>query len=175
MDLKSKIRTIPDYPATGIQFRDIMTLMEDAEAFSHAVRAMADPWRGHGVVKVAGIDARGFILAGAIAVTLGAGFVALRKPGKLPWRTLSEAYALEYGTDELHLHEGAVGAGERLLLVDDLIATGGTAVAGLNLLRRAGADVIGAAFLVDLPELGGAARLQGLGCPVEALVAFEGH
>lgn len=175
MDLKSKIRTIPDYPATGIQFRDVTTLMEDAEAFSHAVRAMAEPWRGHGVSKVAGIDARGFILAGAIAVALGAGFVALRKPGKLPWRTISQSYALEYGTDELHLHEGAVGDGERVLLVDDLIATGGTALAGLSLLRRAGAEVLGAGFLVDLPELGGAARLQAEGCPVEALVAFDGH
>lgn len=175
MDLKSKIRTIPDYPKPGIMFRDVSTLMGNAEAFEQAIRSMSKPFEGAGIAKVAGIDARGFILGGAMAVHLGAGFLPLRKPGKLPFDTHSETYDLEYGTDELHMHVDGVQRGERVLLVDDLIATGGTAEAGLKLLRRGGAEIVAATFLVDLPELGGADRLRAHGIEVHALMAFEGH
>ena len=127
MDLKSKIRTIPDYPKPGIMFRDVTTLMGDAEAFAYAIEAMAAPFVGKGITQVAGIDARGFVLGGAIAVRLGSGFLPLRKPGKLPYETYSETYALEYGTDALHMHTDGVDERDLVLLVDDLIATGGTA------------------------------------------------
>lgn len=175
MNFADLIRTIPDYPKPGIMFRDVTTLMANAEAFAAAIEAMAAPYKGQSVAHIAGIDARGFILGGALAVRLKAGFIALRKPGKLPYDTYSETYALEYGTDELHMHVDALQPGERVLLVDDLIATGGTAEAGLKLLRRAGAGVIGAAFLVDLPDLGGADRLRALGVDVHVLTAFSGH
>jgi adenine phosphoribosyltransferase len=175
MDLKGVIRTIPDYPKPGIMFRDVSTLFGDKEAFASAVRRIAAPWRGQGLGKVAGIDARGFILGGAVAYDLGAAFLPLRKPGKLPFETFEESYELEYGTDALHMHVDGVYEGEKVLLIDDLIATGGTAEAGVKLLRRGGADVVAAAFLVDLPELGGADRLRALGLDVQALVAFEGH
>ncbi|MEO0465702.1 MAG: adenine phosphoribosyltransferase [Pseudomonadota bacterium] len=175
MDLKAAIRTIPDYPKPGIMFRDVSTLFGDTVAFSHAIQKLCTPHKGAGITKVAGIDARGFILGGAMAVELGAGFLPLRKPGKLPFETHSEAYDLEYGTDELHMHVDGVEAGERVLLVDDLIATGGTAEAGLKLLRRGGANIIAASFLVDLPELGGADRLRAHGVDVHALIAFDGH
>ncbi|MEM0986904.1 MAG: adenine phosphoribosyltransferase [Pseudomonadota bacterium] len=175
MDLKAHIRTIPDYPEPGIMFRDVSTLMGHAEAFKVAITRMADPFRGKGVQKVAGIDARGFILGGAIACELGAGFLPLRKPGKLPYDTLSETYDLEYGSDALHMHTDGVGTGETVLLVDDLIATGGTAEAGVKLLRRGGANIIGAVFLVDLPDLGGAKRIEAHAVPVTALLAFGGH
>ena len=175
MDLKSKIRTIPDYPKPGIMFRDVTTLMGDAEAFAYAIEAMAAPFVGKGITQVAGIDARGFVLGGAIAVRLGSGFLPLRKPGKLPYETYSETYALEYGTDALHMHTDGVDERDLVLLVDDLIATGGTAEAGCKLLRRAGARIAAAMFLVDLPELGGADRLRGHGVDVTALLSFEGH
>lgn len=175
MDLKKFIRTIPDHPKPGILFRDVTTLMAHAEAFKQAVQDMAAPFRDQNIQQVAGIDARGFILGGALAIELDAGFTALRKPGKLPWQTYSETYALEYGTDELHMHTDAVDAGERILLVDDLIATGGTAEAGLKLLRQAKATVVAATFLVDLPDLGGADRLRAHGVDVNTLMAFEGH
>ena len=175
MDLRAAIRTIPDYPKPGIMFRDVSTLFGDANAFREAIRQMTDPFRSASITKVAGIDARGFILGGAIAVELEAGFLPLRKPGKLPFDTHSEAYDLEYGTDELHMHVDAVSSGERVLLVDDLIATGGTAEAGLKLLQRGGADIVAATFLVDLPDLGGAERLRNLGVDVHALITFDGH
>ncbi|MEO1322245.1 MAG: adenine phosphoribosyltransferase [Pseudomonadota bacterium] len=175
MDFKQFIRTIPDHPKPGILFRDVTTLMAHAEAFKSAISAMAAPFRENGIDQVAGIDARGFILGGALAVELGAGFTALRKPGKLPWTTFSETYELEYGTDELHMHTDALKPGDKVLLVDDLIATGGTALAGLSLLRRAEADIVAALFLVDLPDLGGAERLRGQGVDVNSLMAFEGH
>lgn len=175
MDFKQFIRTIPDHPKPGILFRDVTTLMAHPEAFAAAVSAMAAPFRGQDIAQVAGIDARGFILGGALAVELGAGFTALRKPGKLPWQTFSETYELEYGTDELHMHTDALRPGDKVLLVDDLIATGGTAEAGAKLLRRAGAEIIAATFMVDLPELGGADRLRKHGIQVETLMAFEGH
>ncbi len=175
MDFRQFIRTIPDHPKPGILFRDVTTLMGDPVALKAAILAMADPFRDEGISQVAGIDARGFILGGALAVELGAGFTALRKPGKLPWQTFSETYELEYGTDELHMHTDALKPGEKVLLVDDLIATGGTAEAGMKLLHRAGSEIVAATFLVDLPDLGGADRLRKHGLHVETLMAFEGH
>ncbi|RIJ25797.1 adenine phosphoribosyltransferase [Henriciella barbarensis] len=174
MDFKSTIRTVPDYPRTGIMFRDVSTLMADAKAFSAAVEKLSAPFEKFEISKVAGIDARGFILGGAIAVRLNAGFLPLRKPGKLPYRTFSESYELEYGSDALHMHVDGVKPGERVLLVDDLIATGGTAEAGVKLLRRGRADIVSAVFLVDLPDLGGARRVRNMGVEVKALVSFDG-
>ena len=175
MDFRQFIRTIPDHPKPGILFRDVTTLMADAGALRAAIEEMAMPFRSANITQVAGIDARGFILGGALAVELEAGFTALRKPGKLPWQTFSETYELEYGTDELHMHTDALKSGENVLLVDDLIATGGTAEAGMKLLKRAGANIVAATFLVDLPDLGGADRLRAHGLNVQALMAFEGH
>lgn len=173
--VKAAIRTIPDYPKPGIMFRDVTTLLGDARAFRQAVDAMIAPQAGAKIDKVAGIEARGFILGGAIAHQLSIGFVPIRKKGKLPFATIGQSYELEYGTDEVEMHTDAVKAGERILLVDDLIATGGTAEAAIKLLRRAGASVEGASFVVDLPELGGAERIRAMDVPVAALVAFEGH
>ncbi|WP_417490848.1 adenine phosphoribosyltransferase [Maricaulis sp.] len=175
MDLKAAIRTIPDYPKPGIMFRDVTTLIGDARAFRVAIDQMVQPWAGAKIDKVAGTEARGFILGGAVAHQLSVGFVPVRKKGKLPSRTLSEEYELEYGTDTIEIHTDAVREGDRVLLVDDLIATGGTAEASIRLLRRAGATVVGATFIIDLPELGGAKRIEALGVPVSALVSYEGH
>ncbi|WP_300376233.1 adenine phosphoribosyltransferase [Henriciella sp.] len=174
IDYKKKIRTIPDYPAKGIMFRDVTTLMSDADAFAAAIEDLCKPFTNMNVTKVAGIDARGFILGGAMAVRLGAGFLPLRKPGKLPYKTLKESYQLEYGSDELHMHTDGVEPGEHVLLVDDLIATGGTAEAGVKLLRRGQADIVSAVFLVDLPDLGGARRLRQIGIDVTSLISFTG-
>jgi adenine phosphoribosyltransferase len=175
MNLRDAIRTIPDYPKPGIMFRDITTLLGDARAFRQAVDALVQPFAGAKVDKVAGIEARGFILGGAVAHQLSAGFVPLRKKGKLPHKTLSVEYALEYGVDAMEMHEDAARAPERVVLVDDLIATGGTAEAAIKLLRQTGAEVVAACFVVDLPELGGADRIRAMGAPVFTLVAFEGH
>ncbi len=175
MDLKSVIRTIPDYPKPGIMFRDVTTLIQHAGALKEATRQLADPYRGSGISKVVGIEARGFIFGVGVALELGAGFVPLRKPGKLPSASISEPYALEYGTDELHMHVDSVAPGENVLLIDDLIATGGTAGAGLKLLRRSNANVVAAAFVVDLPELGGADKLRAEGVDVFTLLDFDGH
>ena len=175
MDLKSVIRTIPDYPKPGIMFRDVTTLIEHGDALKEAVRQLSEPYRGAGVTKVAGIEARGFIFGVGVALELSAGFVPLRKPGKLPSASISEPYALEYGTDELHMHVDAIEAEENVLLIDDLIATGGTAGAALKLLRRSKANVIAAAFVIDLPELGGADKLRAEGVDVSALLSFDGH
>jgi adenine phosphoribosyltransferase len=175
MNLADAIRTIPDYPKKGIMFRDITTLLGHAEAFRRAVDALTDPFRDAGVTKVAGIEARGFILGGAIAHQLKAGFVPLRKRGKLPGETYAVEYALEYGVDAMEIHRDAVIDGERTMLIDDLIATGGTAIAAVELLRRAGAHVIAAGFVIDLPELGGADKLRALDVPVSTLVTFAGH
>jgi adenine phosphoribosyltransferase len=174
-DLARLIRTIPDFPKPGIQFRDVTTLLRDKQGFARTIDAFVERYRDRGVAHVAGVEARGFILAGAIARGLEAGFIPLRKRGKLPGDAVGEDYALEYGTDRIEMHVGAVDAGDRVLLVDDLIATGGTAAAGVRLLRGAGATVIEACFIVDLPELGGAARVQALGVPTFSLVAFAGH
>lgn len=175
MNLKDAIRTIPDYPKPGIMFRDVTTLLADKAAFDEAVRALAAFWPAGEVVYVAGIEARGFIFGAPVALALGAGFIPLRKPGKLPGKTISEEYALEYGMDTLHLHDGALPAGARVVLIDDLIATGGTAAASARLLKRAGAEILGCGFVVDLPDLGGADRLRESGLRVETLVAFEGY
>jgi len=174
-DIAASIRTIPDYPKPGILFRDITTLLGDARAFRRAVDALVAPWAGAKVDKVAGIEARGFILGGAVAHQLSTGFVPIRKKGKLPHQTVRMAYALEYGEDEIEVHVDAIAAGERVLLVDDLIATGGTSIGAVKLLRSLGAKVEAACFIVDLPDLGGADRLRELDVPVRTLVAFPGH
>ena len=174
-DLKAYIRTIADYPKPGIQFRDITTLLGQPRAFRRAVDALVQPWAGAKVDKVAGIEARGFILGGAVAHQVSAGFVPIRKRGKLPHTTVSIAYSLEYGLDEMEMHADAVAPGERVVLVDDLIATGGTAEGAVKLLQRIGAEVVAACFVIDLPDLGGARRIRDLGVPVRTLVAFEGH
>jgi adenine phosphoribosyltransferase len=175
MDLAAVIRTIPDYPKPGIMFRDITTLLGDARAFRRAVDELVQPVAGTKIDKVAGIEARGFILGGAVAHQLSAGFVPLRKKGKLPHQTRAVEYTLEYGSDAMEMHLDAVAAGEKVMLVDDLIATGGTALAAVQLLRDAGAQIVAAAFVIDLPELGGAAKLRAAGVPVSTLVAYEGH
>ena len=174
-DLKASIRTIPDYPKAGIMFRDITTLLGDARAFRRAVDELVQPYAGGKVEKIAGIEARGFILGGAVAHQLSAGFVPIRKKGKLPHQTVSIAYSLEYGVDEVEMHADAIGQEERVILVDDLIATGGTAIAAVNLLRRIGANIVGACFIIDLPDLGGADKLRALDVEVRTLVSFEGH
>jgi adenine phosphoribosyltransferase len=174
-DLRDAIRTIPDYPKAGIMFRDITTLLGNARAFRSAVDALVQPWAGTKIDKVAGMEARGFILGGAVAHQLSAGFVPIRKKGKLPHTKASIAYSLEYGVDEMEMHTDAVMKGERVILVDDLIATGGTAEGAVKLLQKMGADVVGACFVVDLPDLGGAAKIEKLDVPVRRLVTFEGH
>jgi len=174
-DLRASIRSIPDYPKPGIMFRDITTLLGDARAFRRAVDEMVQPWAGMKIDKVAGIEARGFILGGAVAHQVSAGFVPIRKKGKLPHKRVSVAYALEYGEDTIEMHADALVAGERVVLVDDLVATGGTAEAAIKLLRQLGADVLAACFVIDLPELGGAAKLRKMGVPVRTLISFEGH
>ncbi|MBY0532113.1 MAG: adenine phosphoribosyltransferase [Xanthobacteraceae bacterium] len=175
LDLRAAIRTIPDYPKPGIRFRDITTLLGNARAFRRAVDDLVNPWAGSKIDKVAGIEARGFIIGGAVAHQVSAGFVPIRKKGKLPYETVRIAYSLEYGIDEMEMHKDAVSKGERVILVDDLIATGGTAEGAVKLLRGMGAEVLAACFVVDLPELGGAAKLRALGVPVRTLVNFEGH
>ena len=174
-DLKAAIRTIPDYPKPGILFRDITTLLGDARAFRRAIDELVQPWAGTKIDKVAGMEARGFILGGAVAHQLSAGFVPIRKKGKLPHATVSIAYSLEYGLDEMEMHRDAVEPGERVILVDDLIATGGTAEGAVKLLQKLGADVVAACFVIDLPDLGGAQKIKDLGVPVRTLIAFEGH
>ena len=172
-DLRALIRTIPDFPKPGIQFRDITTLLLDGKGFAAAVERMADA-AGDRVDLVAGIDARGFVFAAALAQRLGTGLLLIRKDGKLPGETIAEEYALEYGTDRLAMHVDACAPGARVLLVDDLIATGGTALAAVKLIRRAGAEVSAALFAIGLPDLGGADRLRAEGVRVHALVDFDG-
>jgi adenine phosphoribosyltransferase len=174
-DLRDYIRAIPDYPRPGIVFRDITTLLGSASAFRRAVDELVQAWAGSKIDHVAGIEARGFIIGGAMAHQLSAGFVPIRKKGKLPHSTVRVAYSLEYGLDEMEMHRDAVVAGEDIILVDDLLATGGTASAAVQLLRSLGARVRAACFIVELPELGGAQRLAALGVPVQALVSFPGH
>jgi len=183
MDLEKTIRTIPDYPKKGIMFRDITTLLGNAAAFRSAVDALVKPYAGMRIDRVAGmridrvagIEARGFILGGAVAHQLSVGFVPVRKKGKLPWKVIGEDYVLEYGTDRVEIHEDAVAKGENIVVIDDLIATGGTALAAIRLLERAGANVVGCSFVIDLPELGGADKLRAIGKDVRSLVSFAGH
>jgi adenine phosphoribosyltransferase len=174
-DLVSAIRAIPDYPKPGIVFRDITTLLGQPRAFRRAVDELVHPYAGTKIDKIAGIEARGFILGGAIAHQLSAGFVPIRKKGKLPRDTVRVAYSLEYGVDEMEMHRDAIAPGEKIILVDDLIATGGTAEAAVKLLTQMGADIVAACFVIDLPDLGGRARLEALGVTVRTLVEFDGH
>ncbi len=174
-DLKSLVRTIPDYPKPGIMFRDVTTLLGDAQGFKAAIAQLAEPFRTVPIDAVAGIEARGFILGGAVADRLGCGFIPVRKKGKLPWKTIGQEYALEYGTDRVEIHEDALKDGERILIVDDLIATGGTAIAAAKLIGRLKGTIVGAAFIIDLPELGGVKSLRGAGVESHCLMAFDGH
>lgn len=178
-ELKALVRTIPDFPASGIRFRDITTLIAHAAGLASTIEHLAhraeELGAGQGFGAVAAVEARGFVIGAALAVRLGTGFVPLRKEGKLPVETISTHYQLEYGAAVLEMDPGAVEAGERVLLVDDLIATGGTALAGIRLLRRAGALVEHALFVIDLPDLGGAGALHAEGVSAHALMAFEGH
>src|SRR5690349_7741704 len=174
-ELAASIRSIPDYPKPGIIFRDITTLLGNPRAFRRAVDELVQPYAGLKVDKIAGMEARGFILGGAVAHQLSSGFVPIRKKGKLPHETVRIAYSLEYGVDEMEIHTDAIGQDERVILVDDLIATGGTAVAATQLLRQMGANIVAACFIIDLPDLGGASKLRDLGVEVRSLVSFEGH
>src|SRR6476620_2374437 len=174
-DLREAIRSIPDYPKPGIMFRDITTLLGDARAFRRAVDELVQPWAGMKIDKVAGIEARGFILGGAVAHQVSAGFIPIRKKGKLPYKRVTIGYSLEYGIDEMEMHEDAVEKGERVILIDDLIATGGTAEGAVKLLRQLGANILAACFVIDLPELGGADKLRKMDVPVRTLMSFEGH
>jgi adenine phosphoribosyltransferase len=174
-DLRGAIRAIPDYPKPGVMFRDITTLLGNARAFRRAVDELVQPWAGMKIDKVAGIEARGFILGGAVAHQVSAGFIPIRKKGKLPHKRVSIAYSLEYGLDEMEMHEDAVVKNDRVVLVDDLIATGGSAEGAVKLLRNIGAQVLAACFIIDLPDLGGADKLRRLDVPVRTLITFEGH
>jgi adenine phosphoribosyltransferase len=174
-DLVSSIRAIPDYPKPGIVFRDITTLLGDPRAFRRAVDDLVHPYAGTKIDKIAGIEARGFILGGAVAHQLSAGFVPIRKKGKLPHDTVRIAYSLEYGVDEMEMHRDAITPGEKVIVVDDLIATGGTAEAACKLLTQMGADIVAACFVIDLPDLGGRKKLEDMGVDVRTLVSFDGH
>lgn len=172
-DLKALVRSVPDFPAPGVLFRDITTLISHGDGLRAAVRHLAE--RARGVEAIAGMEARGFIFGAAAAVELGIGFIPVRKPGKLPVPTIGVDYQLEYGTDRLEIDPGAIHPGQRIAIVDDLIATGGTALAATELLRMAGAEVEVALFVIDLPDLGGADRLRAAGLSVDALMSFPGH
>ena len=172
--VKDYIRTIVDFPHEGIMFRDVTTLFADARGFRMAIDQLLHPYAGVRFDKVVGLEARGFILGGAIAHQLSVGFVPVRKKGKLPGAVISEEYTLEYGEAVVEIHDDAIQPGEKILLVDDLLATGGTAEAGLKLIERLGGEVIGCAFIIDLPDLGGRKKLEAMGMDVHALCAFEG-
>jgi adenine phosphoribosyltransferase len=174
LELKALVRTVPDFPHVGIQFRDITTLIGHHQGMAASVHHLAELASAGGAEKIAGMEARGFIFGAAVAVQLGLGFVPVRKPGKLPIKTIGIDYALEYGTDRLEMDPEAVTPGQRVVMVDDLIATGGTALASAELLRKAGAVVERALFVIDLPDLGGAARLRKAGIEVRSLMQFEG-
>ena len=174
-ELKALVRTVPDFPAPGIQFRDITTLLGHGPGLAATIEHLSTSARDFGAEAVAGMEARGFIFGAAVAARLGIGFVPVRKPGKLPIATITEEYALEYGSDRLEMDPDAIADGQRVVMVDDLIATGGTALAAASLLRRAGGDVAGACFVIDLPDLGGAQLLRDDGLAVSALMDFPGH
>ena len=173
--VKDYIRTIPNFPHAGIMFRDVTTLFNDPDGFQLAIKQLVAPYLEQKIDKVAGLEARGFILGGAVAYHMGCGFVPIRKQGKLPRSVISQDYKLEYGQAVLELHEDAIEAGETVLVVDDLLATGGTAEAGVKLIERLGGDVTACAFVIDLPELGGSQKLQAMGLPLHILCSFEGH
>jgi len=173
--IEDLIRSLPDYPKEGIVFRDITTLLQSPSGFRQAVDEMVQPFAGSGIGCVAGIEARGFILGGAVAHQLSVGFVAIRKKGKLPWDTISVEYQLEYGSDEVEIHTDSFEAGQKVLIIDDLIATGGTACAAVQLVRQTGAQVVAASFVIDLPDLGGREKLAAMDVPVRTLISFEGE
>lgn len=175
MELRNLIRSIPDYPKTGVIFRDITTLLQHPRGFRRTVDEMVQPYAGVRIDKVAGIEARGFIIGGAIAHQLSVGFIPVRKKGKLPWETIGQDYELEYGSDRVEIHTDMVSSGDYVLLVDDLIATGGTSCAAIQLIERAGATLMGASFVINLPDLGGERRLIDQGYKVSCLVDFEGE
>lgn len=175
LDLKSLVRSIPDYPKKGILFRDITTLIEHPSGFRQSIEELAEAHRGLGITHVAGIEARGFIFGAGVAIALGVGFVPVRKKGKLPGETIGQNYALEYGVDTIEIHADVIGAGDKVLMIDDLIATGGTALAAVSLLRRTGAEVRHAGFVIDLFDLGGAEKLRHAGVDVFKLIDFAGH
>ncbi|WP_151720774.1 adenine phosphoribosyltransferase [Gemmobacter serpentinus] len=172
--IKDYIRTIVDFPHEGILFRDVTTLFADPRGFRMAIDQLLTPYAGTRIDKVVGLEARGFILGGAVAHQLSTGFVPIRKKGKLPGQTISQAYSLEYGEAVVEVHDDAISPGEKVLLVDDLLATGGTAEAGIRLVERMGGEIIGCAFVIDLPDLGGRARLEKMGMKLHTLCAFEG-
>jgi adenine phosphoribosyltransferase len=174
MDFTSLIRTIPDYPKPGIQFRDITTLLKDAEGFQAAINSMADRYREQGISKIVGIEARGFMFAAPLAYVLKLGFVPIRKQGKLPGAAMGHDYDLEYGSDRIEIHHDAISKGEKILIIDDLLATGGTALAAATLVQKMGGEVVECAFLIDLPDIGGRKRLEQAGISVFALCEFEG-
>lgn len=174
IDLKSLVRTIPDYPKPGIMFRDVTTLLGNAKGLTACIDQLAAPYAGKGVEAVAGIEARGFILGGAVADRLGCGFIPIRKKGKLPAKAIGQDYELEYGTDIIEVHEDALRQGEKVLIIDDLIATGGTAEAAVKLLRKLDAEIVAAAFVIDLPDLRGCSKLEALGIACHTLIEFEG-
>ena len=173
--VKDYIRTIVDFPHEGILFRDVTTLFADARGFRMAIDQLLNPYAGMRIDKVAGLEARGLILGGAVAHQLSTGFVPIRKKGKLPGRTIAQGYTLEYGEAVMEVHDDALLPGEKVLLVDDLLATGGTAEAGIRLIERLGGEVVGCAFVIDLPDLGGRRKLEAMGMEVHCLCAFEGH
>ncbi|WP_299301121.1 adenine phosphoribosyltransferase [uncultured Litoreibacter sp.] len=172
--VKDYIRTIPDFPHEGIMFRDVTTLFLDPRGFRMAIDQMLAPYPGTDIDKVAGLEARGFILGGAVAHQLAKGFLPIRKKGKLPGKTIEQSYSLEYGEATMEMHDDSIQAGDKVLLVDDLLATGGTAEAGIKLIEKLGGEVIGCAFIIDLPELGGRKKLEKLGMDVRVLCEFDG-
>lgn len=175
MDLKSKIREIPDWPKAGINFKDITTLLEDKEAFKQAIDELAAPYQNQKIDKVVGIDARGFLLAAPVAYKLGAGLAIARKKGKLPSGTIKQEYTLEYASSTIEIHDDAIKPGENIVLIDDLCATGGTALATCDLISRLGGQIVGISFLIDLPFLGGSGKLKERGIAVRSLIDYQGE
>lgn len=175
MDLKSKIREIPDWPKAGINFKDITTLLEDKEAFRQAVERLSRPFSGQAINKVVGIDARGFLLAAPVAYVLNTGLAIVRKKGKLPSSSICQDYSLEYASNTIEMHDDAIKPGENIILIDDLCATGGTALAACDLIERLGGKIMGAGFLIDLPFLGGSEKLRKRGFEVINLVEYNGE
>ena len=174
MDFTQFIRTIPDYPKPGIQFRDITTLLKDPAGFKACIDSLIERYRDQPIDKIVGIESRGFMFAAPLAYALGIGFIPVRKPGKLPGKTTGHDYALEYGTDRIEIHDDAITSGERVLIIDDLLATGGTAEAAVTLVQKMGGSIVECAFLVDLPDIGGRQRLEKMGLAVFSLCEFEG-
>ncbi|WP_162046788.1 adenine phosphoribosyltransferase [Vibrio taketomensis] len=173
--IKASIKSIPDYPKAGILFRDVTSLLEDAKAYQATIQLLVEKYKDMGFTKVVGTEARGFLFGAPLALELGVGFVPVRKPGKLPRKTIAQTYDLEYGTDTLEIHVDAINENDKVLVVDDLLATGGTIEATTKLIRQLGGEVEHAAFIINLPEIGGDKRLENLGLNVYSICEFEGH